>query len=161
LTQPRPWYYQSWFLIAAFLMGWPLPYFFLLWPVWSVLIIRSPWHRGFLFRVLAWAMLFSGVVLVARWLFQGEVATYGVLASIVPGLVVTGFTQFHWTRHKGRVEIETKRELLAVGRESTLSSGLHTPTYQDPTPRSSRERLRRRRLMRRLSRPGRRSRHPF
>jgi hypothetical protein len=158
-------------------MGWPLPYFFLLWPVWSVLIIRSPWHRGFLFRVLAWAMLFSGVVLVARWLFQGKVAAYGVLVSIVPGLVVTGFTQFQWTRHKGRVEImdraetrfETKRELLAVGREgssryrdqSTLSSGLHTPTYQGPTPRPPRERLRRRRLMRRLSRPGRRSRHPF
>jgi hypothetical protein len=142
-------------------MGWPLPYFFLLWPVWSVLIIRSPWHRGFLFRVLAWAMLFSGVVLVARWLFQGKVAAYGVLVSIVPGLVVTGFTQFQWTRHK--------RELLAVGREGssryrdqpTLSSGLHTPTYQGPTPRPSRERLRRRRLMRRLSRPGRRSRHPF
>ena len=153
MTQPRPWYYQSWFLIAAFLMGWPLPYFFLLWPVWSVLIIRSPWHRGFLHQVLAWAMLFSGGVLAARWLFQGKVAAYGVLVSIVPGLVVTGFTQFQWTRHK--------RELSAVGRESTLSSGLHTPTYQGPTPRPSRERLRRRRLMRRLSRPGRRSRHPF
>lgn len=155
MTQPRPWYYQSWFLIAAFLLGWPLlyPYFFLLWPAWGVLIIRSPWHRGFLFRALAWAMLFSVGVLMARWLFQGEVAAYGVLVSVVPGLVVTGFTQFQWTRHK--------RKLSAVGRESTPSSGLHTPIHQGPTPRPSRERLRRRRLMRRLSRPGRRSRHPF
>lgn len=153
MTQPRPWYYQSWFLIAAFLMGWPLPYFFLLWPVWSVLIIRSPWHRGFLYRVLAWAMLFSGGVLAARWLLQGEAAAYGVLVSIVPGLVLTGVTQLLWTRHK--------RELLTAERESTLSSGPRTPTYQGSTPRPSRERLRRRRLMRRFSRPGRRSRHPF
>jgi len=153
VIQPRPWYYQSWFLIAAFLLGWPLPYFFLLWPVWSVLIIRSPWHRGFLYRVLAWAMLFSGGVLAARWLLQGEVAAYGVLVSIVPGLVITGVTQFQWTRHK--------RELPAVGRESTPSAGLLNATHQGVTRRPLRERLRRRRVMRRLSRPGRRSRHPF
>jgi len=153
VTQPRPWYYQSWFLIAAFLLGWPLPYFFLLWPVWSVLIIRSPWHRGFLYRVLAWAMLFSGGVLAARWLLQGEVAAYGVLVSIVPGLVITGVTQFQWTRHK--------RELTAMVNEPIPSSGLHAPGYQGTVRRPSRERLRRRRLVRRLSRPGRRSRHPF
>jgi len=153
VIQPRPWYYQNWFLIAAFLLGWPLPYFFLLWPVWSVLIIRSPWHRGFLYQVLAWAMLFSGGVLAARWLVQGQAAAYGVLVSIVPGLVLTGVTQFLWTRHK--------RELSAVEGDSTPSSGRHTPDYQGTVRRPSRERLRQRRLMRRLSRPGRRSRHPF
>jgi len=149
----RPWYYQGWLLIIAFLLGWPLPYFFLLWPLWSILIIRSPWHTNFLYRVLAWAMLFSGGVLVVRALFKAEVAPEGVLVFVMPGLILTGVTQFLWSRQR--------RGPAATGTEPTDGSGVHTSTHEGPPHRTSKTRLRRKRLARRLARPGRHSRHPF
>ena len=54
LEQKRPWYYSTWFLALTFILGWPVIQFSiglpvpLLWPAWSILILRSPWHRNFI-----------------------------------------------------------------------------------------------------------------
>ena len=52
----KPWYYQYWFLYPTIVF----------WPLWSVLIIRSPWHNGLISGVLAWAYLiiFAGLAYV-------------------------------------------------------------------------------------------------
>ena len=65
---PRPWYYQNWFLIASFVLGWPLlpeiGLYFSVWPAWAFLIIRSPWHTTYIFRALAWSMIITGGILM-------------------------------------------------------------------------------------------------
>ena len=150
--QPRPWYYQRWFLVPAFILGWPLaPLVFVLWPVWGVLVLRSPWHNGILFRSLAWAMLFSGVVAV-WWLVQSGTAGANIGAFILPGLVLTGVTQIMWVRHR--------RELLAVGQQPAPSPGLERAPSDGPPPRPQQPRLPRRSRARGRPRPGRYSRHP-
>ena len=40
-NERRPWYYQTWFLIAAFILGWPVYPPFVLWPAWAVLIFNA------------------------------------------------------------------------------------------------------------------------
>ena len=97
----RPWYYQKWFLIASFIMGWPIgPPFGVLWPVWGLLILRSPWHNHVLVKGLGWAMLVVGGVILARAL-TGEDGTAGrAVATLMPGLVVTVITQVMWTRFR-------------------------------------------------------------
>ena len=97
-----PWYYKLWFLIPAFILGWPalpLPYPSL-WPVWAVLIIRSPWHTGFITGTLSWAMLLAGGVMMVVKFREPDADIFKVAALIVPGLVITGITQAHWSRHK-------------------------------------------------------------
>ena len=46
----KPWYYQYWFLYPVFAF----------WPLWAVLILRSPWHNGVASGAVAWAMLIVG-----------------------------------------------------------------------------------------------------
>ena len=96
----RPWYYERWFLVPVFAMGWPLntpP--FVLWPVWSILILRSPWHDHMLLRGLAWAMLFTGAVLEYRN-FQGPNGVAFAVALMVPGAIVIVITQVMWSRFR-------------------------------------------------------------
>ena len=95
-----PWYYQKWFLLATFVMGWPIntpP--FVLWPVWAILILRSPWHDHVLVNGLDWAMLFTGAVLEYRNI-QGPSGVAYALALMVPGVVVTIATQVMWSRFR-------------------------------------------------------------
>jgi hypothetical protein len=87
---PRPWYYQAWFLYPSFLF----------WPVWSVLIIRSPWQNSSLAGSIAWAVLFSGIVLSVVRLTQGGTVAYSTLALMAPGLLLTVITQAHWTAYR-------------------------------------------------------------
>ena len=151
--QLRPWYYQNWVLFPAFVVGWPLhPVSFLLWPLWAVLILRSPWHKGILSGSLAWAMLFSGGVLVVLRLAESQEAALGILALTFPGLLFTMVTQSLWIRHK--------RELTYVGSGPTPSSQLEAAPMDGETSRLQREGLWRRGRRRRGSRPGRYSRHP-
>ena len=97
----RPWYYEKWFLILVFILGWPiinsLP--FVLWPVWAILILRSPWHNHVLINGLAWAMLFTGIVLEFRN-FQGPNGAAFSMALLAPGVVVTVATQVMWSRFR-------------------------------------------------------------
>lgn len=146
----RPWYYRNWFLFPAFILGWPVLLDFrvlLLWPVWAILIIRSPWHRGFVSGTLAWAMLMSGGFLIFLQLREPDESAFLTGFIVAPGLVLTGVTQALWMRDKRRLPAE-------LFKPAEVSDEPVKP------PRSRRERLRRRQR-RRSSRPGRSSRHPF
>ena len=137
-TQQRPWYYHNWFLIAAFILGWPLSYPFVLWPVWGVLTLRSPWHNHILIKGLAWANLITGGVLLLKHIQSPQGPEFTILL-ILPGVVVTLLTQVMWTRYK-------------------LEHGLNSPPpitpppapSESPTP-SPRARVRRRIQRRRRS----------
>ena len=101
--QRRPWYYQNWFLIAAFILGWPVvvgPPFGVLWPVWGVLMLRSPWHNHTLLKGLGWAILVVGGVMIVKTVANDQDTLSLVIATIVPGLLVTLVTQVMWTRYK-------------------------------------------------------------
>ena len=95
----RPWYYERWFLVPVFAMGWPLSPPFVLWPVWAILILRSPWHNHTLLNGLAWAMLITGTVLEYKNA-QGEGGLTFAVALIVPGVVVTIVIQVMWNRFR-------------------------------------------------------------
>ena len=150
----RPWYYEKWFLIPVFAMGWPLntpP--FVLWPVWAILIIRSPWHNHVMLKGLAWAMLFSGAVLEYRN-FQGPNGVAFAVALMVPGAIVVVITQVMWSRF--RLE-----HGLVVQRPDPPEEPPDFPdssTDDRGNTESRQSRLRRRSLRRRSSRSSRSSR---
>ena len=102
-NQRRPWYYQNWFLIAAFILGWPVvvgPPFGVLWPVWGVLMLRSPWHNPTLLKGLGWAMLVVGSIMIVKTVANDQDTLGLVIATLIPGLLVTLATQVMWTRYK-------------------------------------------------------------
>ena len=146
----RPWYYTNWFLFPAFILGWPvllavqIP---LLWPVWALLILRSPWHRGFFSGTLAWAMLMAGGFLIFLRLRESVESAYLTGFMVAPGLILTVLTYAFWNRDKQRLPAELF--------ESTEASD------EPEMPSLSRRERVRRRQRRRSSRPGRYSRHPF
>ena len=84
----RPWYYENLFLVAAFV----------LWPSWSFLILRSPWHNGILSGGVAWACLIVGAVLAFRSVTEGNGGV--VIVFFVPGMALTVATQVHWAGYK-------------------------------------------------------------
>ncbi|HZA25125.1 MAG TPA: hypothetical protein VFA32_21435 [Dehalococcoidia bacterium] len=86
----KPWYYQDWFLFPMFIF----------WPLWAVLILRSPWHNGVISGAIAWAMLIAGSFLVAQRLRLGGTVAESTLIFIIPGLVLTVITQVLWLRDK-------------------------------------------------------------
>ena len=96
----RPWYYRNWFLYPAFILGWPIPSFVWLWPAWAVLILRSPWHNGFVTGTLAWAMLMSGGFMIWLQVRESNADRIVLVLLIAPGVIVTVITQALWTRHK-------------------------------------------------------------
>ena len=156
----RPWYYRNWFLISAFVLGWPLPYSFVLWPVWAVLILRSPWHNGIIPGGLAWAMLLTGAFGLVQLMRSNP---SGALALLLPGLALTVVTQVLWSKHK--------RELPAALATAAVDSTQDSPTDtsdgvlpgsasdERDTPRFRSTRVRRRSPRRRSSRSGRRPPH--
>ena len=91
---PRPWFYR------------PEVYygFFIFPPVWSILTLRSPWHKGEGFRGImvggvAWFIMIASVVLSVRWVQEDG----GVnLFIFVPGILLTVVTQVQWAAHLAR-----------------------------------------------------------
>lgn len=152
----RPWYYQNRFLIPAFILGWPFAYPFVLWPVWALLIIRSPWHTSLPIRALAWAMLITGAILVVMRFRAGEGTEAGTTAGgpevaiilVLPGFILTVLTQLLWARYKMKL------------RAGSLSLVSPASPSQAPVSSNRRTRTRRRVHRRRGSRPGRSSRRP-
>lgn len=150
----RPWYYQNRFLIPAFILGWPFALPFVLWPVWALLIIRSPWHTGLPIRALAWAMLITGAILVVMQFGAGESTEGGTTAGgpkvavvlVLPGFVLTVVTQFLWARYRMKLKAGGGPPV------SPASPG------QAPVSSNRRSRTRRRVHRRRSTRPGRSSR---
>ena len=103
--QKRPWYYSTWFLALTFILGWPIQFSVglsvpLLWPTWSILILRSRWHRNFITGTVAWAMLMSGGFLVivqfAAIQTETELQTLRTVIVVSPGLILAAYTQFLW-----------------------------------------------------------------
>lgn len=105
LESLKPWYYQYWFLYPAFMF----------WPVWSLLILRSPWHNGLVSGAVAWAALFVGSYLVYAWgiggrdglaaLLGGNLTPGNLLTGqiVLPGIVLSVITQSHWLRNRRRI----------------------------------------------------------
>ena len=101
----KPWYYQVWFLYPSIMF----------WPLWSLLILRSPWHNGLISGAVAWAMLFVGSYAVYAWGLGGRAGLDGLLAGnitpaalltgqiILPGLLLIVVTQTHWQRNRRRI----------------------------------------------------------
>ncbi|MCH8226039.1 MAG: hypothetical protein IIC97_09235 [Chloroflexi bacterium] len=152
----RPWYYSTWFLALTFILGWPIQFSVginvpLLWPAWSVLILRSPWHRNFITGTVAWAMLMSGGFLViiqfAAVETETELHTLRTVIVVAPGLILTAVTQFFWTRDRRKIDF--------------TGSGDAAGTVEAGRPPRIRQPRQVRRQRRRGSRPGRSSRHPF
>ncbi len=125
----KPWYYQYWFLYPVIVF----------WPVWAVLILRSPWHNGLVSGAVAWAMLFVGGYLIGQQIgwqqFQlGELNRF-TTTIIIPGLMLTVLTQVFWIRDKKRLR-EVNREDAPRGED---------PSTDLPAPTQSRRSRNRRR----------------
>jgi hypothetical protein len=89
----KPWYYQDWFLFPMFIF----------WPLWAVLILRSPWHNGLVSGAIAWAMLMAGSYLVVTRLQLGGTVLQSTLMFIIPGLILTVVTQALWFGDKQKL----------------------------------------------------------
>ena len=142
--EQRPWYYQNIFLVPVFFLSLPvfgIAFWPSLWPVWAVLILRSPWHRGFFSGTIAWAMMLSGVVLLIQSLKPPSESQIQTLALLAPGLVVTVIIQTLWTRYKRGLPPE-------------LFAPVPGAEPSERATKPNRSRLRRR-TRRRGSRPGR------
>ena len=122
----KPWYYQYWFLYPVIVF----------WPVWAVLILRSPWHNGLVSGAVAWAMLIVGGYWIGWMQFYqtGELNQF-TTSIIIPGLMLTVLTQVFWIRDKKRLR-EANREDVTRGED---------PPTDSPAPRQSRRSRNRRR----------------
>ena len=89
---PRPWFYRPEIYYGLIIFP----------PVWSILTLRSPWHKGegffgIFIGGLAWFFLIAGVVLSVRWVQEGGVLN---LFVFVPGVLLTLLTQVQWQAHR-------------------------------------------------------------
>lgn len=89
---PRPWFYRPEFYFAFIIFP----------PVWSVLTLRSPWHKGegfwgIMLGGVAWFFIIASVVMAFNWGYrQGN---WQNLFIFVPGLLLTLLTQVQWAAH--------------------------------------------------------------
>ena len=123
---PRPWYYRPEFFYAMFIFP----------PVWSILVLRSPWNKNILLGGLAWAILIVGAVMSVRWLQSGTERP--VILLFFPGTLLTIVTQVQWARYRREHEPP-----LGKGEETAL------PQRQEDAPRPARPSARRRSRRRR------------
>ena len=126
----KPWYYQYWFLYPVIVF----------WPVWAVLILRSPWHNGLVSGAVAWAMLFVGGYLIGwRQLYETGELNQFTTTIIIPGLMLTVLTQVFWIRDKKRLR-EANRE--GVTRREAPPTGSSAPSSIPARSRRTRNRRR-------------------
>lgn len=110
-TYPKPWYYQDGYLHALIIF----------WPLWSILILRSPWHNRILTGGIAWAVLFIGGFLGLKWIQAGHYQNPIVL--FMPGVLMTMYIQVQWTNYKRAHE-----------KSSTVDPPAVEPTGQSASP---------------------------
>lgn len=89
---PRPWFYRPEIYYGLIIFP----------PVWSILTLRSPWHKGegffgIFIGGLAWFFMIAAVVLSVRWVQEGGVLN---LFVFVPGVLLTLLTQVQWAAHR-------------------------------------------------------------
>jgi len=113
----KPWYYQEWFMFPTVVF----------WPLWAILIIRSPWHNGLVSGAVAWAMLIvGGYFIIWEQLIQSGRLGQTTIVLIIPGLLLTVITQVHWTRYRpvlraGLISSESEADSAGGGRASPVS----------------------------------------
>ena len=148
---PRPWFYRPEIYYGLIIFP----------PVWSILTLRSPWHKGegffgIFIGGLAWFFLIAGVVLSVRWVQEGGVLN---LFVFVPGVLLTLLTQVQWAAHRAHHgpppteedDEEPHAAPLAVqpepetGDESAAGDGNDTAASDSPVDYAPRRRRRRRR----------------
>ncbi len=112
----KPWYYQEWFMFPTAVF----------WPLWAILIIRSPWHNGLISGAVAWAMLiFGGYMIIWPQLIQSGRLNDFTIVLIIPGLLLTVITQVHWMRYRPVLRAGLlSSDSAAGGRASTESRGV-------------------------------------
>jgi hypothetical protein len=93
----KPWYYQYWFLYPVIVF----------WPLWPVLVLRSPWHNNLISGAVAWAMLFVGGYLIGQQIgwyhLRLEELNQFTITILIPGVFLTVVTQVLWLRDKKMV----------------------------------------------------------
>ncbi len=110
----KPWYYQEWFMFPTAVF----------WPLWPILIIRSPWHNGLISGAVAWAMLIvGGYFIIWEQLIPDQRLNPITITVIIPGLLLTLITQVHWTRYRptlraGLLPSDSAADSAASGRAS-------------------------------------------
>ena len=143
---PRPWFYRPEIYYGLIIFP----------PVWSILTLRSPWHKGegffgIFIGGLAWFFLIASVVLSVRWVQEGGVLN---LFIFVPGVLLTLLTQVQWQAHRAHhgppptEEQEESKPPAAVatgpGDDPDAEAGDDGPSSSpDYTPRRRRRRRRR------------------
>jgi hypothetical protein len=128
-SELRPWYYQDWFLFPVFIF----------WPVWAVLILRSPWHNGLVSGAIAWAMLIAGSFLVVTRLQMGGTVLQSTLMFIIPGLILTVVTQALWFQDRQKV-----REKAQEADSNTVLTTSLTTSFKSRRARNRRRGSKRR-----------------
>ena len=130
----KPWYYQGWFLVPAFVW----------WPCSALLFIRSPWHNSVLSGALSWAWIIVG----GGWIFlrtqyhlqNGEGLIDPTLVALAaPGIFLTIVTQSLWLL-RDRPRIRRIRDAGGFADYENLASGDPMDAQREP----GRERPRRR-----------------
>ena len=155
---PRPWFYRPEIYYAFIIFP----------PVWSILTLRSPWHKGegffgILIGGFAWFFLIASVVFTVRWVQADDEGNRQIvnLFIFVPGLLLTLITQIQWAAHRAQhgppptdSEDETESRAPADraqgrtigGDNSTNTQGTseaREPAAERPAPRRRRRRRRR------------------
>ena len=115
----KPWYYQEWFMFPTAVF----------WPLWAILIIRSPWHNGLISGAVAWAMLIvGGYFIIWDQLIPSGRLGQTTIVLILPGLLLTVITQVHWMRYRptlraGILSQDSASDSAGGGRASPARSG--------------------------------------
>ena len=155
---PRPWFYRPEIYYAFIIFP----------PVWSILTLRSPWHKGegffgILIGGVAWFFLIASVVFTVRWVQADDEGNRQIvnLFIFVPGLLLTLITQIQWAAHRAQhgpppTDSEDEPESSAsAGRAQgrTIGDGDSTSTQEtgevrEPVAERSAPRRRRRRRRR-------------
>ena len=96
---PRPWFYRPEIYYGLIIFP----------PVWSILTLRSPWHKGegffgIMVGGVAWFFLIASVVFTVRWVQADDEGNRHIvnLFIFVPGLLLTLLTQVQWAAHRAR-----------------------------------------------------------
>lgn len=144
---PRPWFYRPEIYYAFIIFP----------PVWSILTLRSPWHKGegffgVLIGGIAWFFLIASVVFTVRWAQADDEGNRQVvnLFIFVPGLLLTLVTQIQWAAHRAQhgpppTDAEDGREPPTPAPQPADA----TPADEDGEPPADRPPPRRRRRRRR------------
>ena len=149
---PRPWFYRP-----------EIYYSFIIFPpVWSILTLRSPWHKaeGFfsiLIGGIAWFFLIASVVFTVRWVQADDEGNRQIinLFIFVPGLLLTLVTQIQWAAHRAQHGPPPMNEEDGEPRASAPKSdaAAANPADEDGKPLADNPSRRRRRRRRPVSRP--------